>query len=253
LLTGRFIDIGAKIIIRSIKMYSRKETLKMKRRLIVMLTTITIIAALVIPVNAEGPVKQQLLVDQARITFKSFMIDKNMAWFREHMHKAKGFLIIPELLQGAWFIGGSGGRGVLVVKDNATGDWSQPVFYTLGSLTLGIQFGGEKSEIIMAVFTQKGLERLYSSSFKFGGDASIAIGPAGGGGKADIMTDFVSFVRSKGAFAGVSMEGAIVKVNGDWNELYYGKKVSPVGIVNHKLVSNPGSAELLTTIRDALK
>ena len=73
----------------------------MKRRLIVMLTTITIITALVIPVNAEEPVKQQLLVDQARITFKSFMIDQNMAWFRDHMHEAKGFLIIPELLQGA--------------------------------------------------------------------------------------------------------------------------------------------------------
>jgi len=234
-------------------MLSKKETLKMKRRLIVMLTTMTIIAALVIPVNAEGPVKQQLLVDQAAITFKSFMIDKNMAWFREHMNKAEGFLIIPELLQGAWFIGGSGGRGVLVVKDKTTGDWSQPAFYNIGSLTFGIQFGGEKSEIIMIVFTQKGLERLYSTSFAFGGDASIAVGPVGGGGKADVMTDYVSFVRSKGAFAGVSMEGAIVKANDDWNELYYGKKVSPVGIVKHKLVSNPGSAELLNTIRDAVK
>ena len=218
-----------------------------------MLTTITIIAALVIPANAEKPVKQQLLVDQARITFESFMIDQNMAWFRDHMHKAKGFLIIPELLQGAFFVGGSGGRGVLVVKDQATGDWSQPVFYTLGSGSLGIQFGLEKSEIIMAVFTQKGLDRLYSTSFKFGGDVSIAAGPVGAGAKADVMADFISFVRTKGAFAGVSMEGAVVKANDDWNELYYGKKVSPLGIVKHKLVSNPGSANLLNTIRDALK
>ena len=218
-----------------------------------MLTTITIIAALVIPVNAEKPIKQQLLVDQARITFESFMIDQNMAWFRDHMHEAKGFLIIPELLQGAFFVGGSGGRGVLVVKDQATGDWSQPVFYTLGSGSLGIQFGVEKSEIIMAVFTQKGLDRLYSYSCKLGGDASIAVGPVGGGAKYDVITDFVSFVRSKGAFAGVSLEGGVVKANDDWNELYYGKKVSPIGIVKHKLVSNPGSAELLNTIRDSLK
>jgi lipid-binding SYLF domain-containing protein len=225
----------------------------MKRRLIVILTIITIIAALVTPINAEEPVKQQLLVDQARITFKSFMIDKDMAWFREHMHKAKGFLIIPDLLQGAWFIGGSGGRGVLVVKDKTTGDWSQPAFYTIGSLSFGIQFGGEKSEIIMMVFSQKGLDRLYSSSFKFGGDATIAAGPVGGGAKADVMTDFVSFVRSKGAYAGISMEGAIVKVNDDWNQAYYGKKVSPVGIVEKKLVSNPGSAELLNTVQNAFK
>jgi lipid-binding SYLF domain-containing protein len=225
----------------------------MKSRLIVILTIITIIAAIVTPVNAEEPVKQQLLVDQARITFKSFMIDKNMAWFREHMNKAKGFLIIPDLLQGAWFIGGSGGRGVLVVKNNTTGDWSQPAFYTIGSLSFGIQFGGEKSEIIMMVFTQKGLDRLYSSSFKFGGDATIAVGPVGGGAKADIMTDFVSFVRSKGAFAGISMEGAIVKVNQDWNQAYYGKSVSPLGIVEKNLVSNPGSAELRNTIQSSFK
>ena len=225
----------------------------MKRRLIVILTIIAISAAIITPVNAEEPIKQQLLVDQARITFKSFMIDKNMAWFREHMHKAKGFLIIPELLQGAWFIGGSGGRGVLVVKDKKTGDWSQPAFYTIGSLSLGIQFGGEKSEIIMMVFTQRGLDRLYASSFKFGGDASIAAGPVGGGAKADVMTDFVSFVRSKGVFAGVSMEGAIVKANYDWNQAYYGKKVSPLGIVEKKLVSNPGSAELLNTIQSSFK
>lgn len=225
----------------------------MKRRLIVILAIITITAALIAPVNAEEPAKQQLLVDQARIIFKSFMIDKNMAWFRKHMHKAKGFLIIPELLQGAFFVGGSGGRAVLVVKDQATGDWSQPAFYTVGSVSLGIQFGGEKSEIIMMVFTQKGLDRLYSSSFKFGGDASIAVGPVGGGAKADVMTDFVSFVRSKGAFAGISMEGAIVKTNHDWNAAYYGKKVSPVGIIKHKLVSNPGSADLRNTIRDSLK
>ncbi len=225
----------------------------MKRRLIVILTITTIIATLVTPINAEEPVKQQLLVDKARITFKSFMIDKDMAWFRDHMHKAKGFLIIPDLLQGAWFVGGSGGRGVLVVKDKTTGDWSQPAFYTIGSLSFGIQFGGEKSEIIMMVFTQKGLDRLYSSSFNFGGDATIAAGPVGGGAKADVMTDFVSFVRSRGAYAGISMEGAIVKVNGDWNEAYYGKKVSPLGIAEKKLVSNPGSAELLNTVQNSLK
>jgi lipid-binding SYLF domain-containing protein len=67
------------------------------------------------------------------------------------------------------------------------------------------------------------------------------------------MTDFVSFVRSKGAFIGISMEGAIVKANHDWNQSYYGKKVSPLGIVEKKLVSNPGSAELLNTIQSSFK
>jgi lipid-binding SYLF domain-containing protein len=225
----------------------------MKRRLFVILTIITLFAAPITPTMAAEPVKQQILVDQARIIFQSFMVDKNMAWFREHMHQAKGFLIIPELLKGGWFVGGSGGRGVLVVKDEKTGDWSQPAFYTIGSVTLGIQFGGEKSEIIMVVFTRKGLESLYSSSFKFGGDVSIAAGPVGGGAKADVMADFISFVRSKGAFAGISMEGAILKANYDWNQAYYGKAASPADIFVRKSVSNPGSAELRNSIREAFK
>ncbi|MFO7555458.1 MAG: lipid-binding SYLF domain-containing protein [Desulfobacterales bacterium] len=98
---------------------------------------------------------------------------------------------------------------MLVVKDETTGDWSQPAFYTIGSVSLGIQFGGEKSEIIMGVFTEKGLKSLYSSSFKLGGDASIAAGPVGGGGKYDVITDFISFVRSKGAFSGVSWKAPL--------------------------------------------
>jgi SH3 domain-containing YSC84-like protein 1 len=225
----------------------------MKTRTIVILTVTAIIAALVTPVGAAEPSKEQLLVDQARITFQSFMIDKNMGWFRQHLPRAKGLLIIPEQLQGAWIVGASGGRGVLVVKDEKTGDWSQPAFYTIGSVSIGLQFGGEKSEIVMMVFTQKGLDKLYSSSFKFGGDASIAVGPVGGGAGADVMTDFVSFVRSMGAFAGMSLQGALVKINYDWNEAYYGQKVSPIGIIKEKLVSNPGSDGLRNAVRDAIK
>ncbi|MFO7555457.1 MAG: hypothetical protein R6W88_09660 [Desulfobacterales bacterium] len=69
----------------------------MKRRLLIVLAITTLISALIVPAMATEPVKQQMLVDQARIIFQSFMIDENMAWFRDHMHEAKGFLIIPEV------------------------------------------------------------------------------------------------------------------------------------------------------------
>jgi len=105
----------------------------------------------------------------------------------------------------------------------------------------------------MMVFTRKGLERLYSSSFKFGLDASIAAGPVGGGTKKDILADFVSFVRSKGVFAGVSMEGAVVNANHELNQIYYGKKFSPLDIIVEKTASNPGSAGLIETIGNAYK
>ena len=126
---------------------------------------------------AAEPAEQQLLVDKARVTFESFMKDKDHLWLRENLNQAKGLIIIPNLLKAGFFIGGSGGSGVLIVKDDKTGQWSQPAFYTLGAGSLGIQFGAEAAEIIMMVRTQKAVDKLFTSSFKLGGDTSIAVGP----------------------------------------------------------------------------
>jgi lipid-binding SYLF domain-containing protein len=77
---------------------------------------------------AEKPVEQQGLVDKARITFESFMAEEIMESFKEHVNEAEGFLMVPDLLKGGFFLGGSGGSGVLVGKDDKTGDWSRPAF-----------------------------------------------------------------------------------------------------------------------------
>lgn len=202
-----------------------------------------------VPAAAQEPAEQQGLVDKARITFQSFMTDQNMVWLRDNLSQAKGLLIVPELLKGGFVIGGSGGSGVLLVRDEKTGEWSQPVFYTLGSVTFGFQIGGEKSEIIMMVRTQRALETLYTSSFKLGGDTSVAAGPVGIGAKATVLTDFLSFARSKGAYAGISLEGAVIKIRDGWNQAYYGKQVRPVDIVVKGGVSNPGSDALRAAIQ----
>jgi len=207
----------------------------------------------VIPTKAEVAVEQQGLVDKARITFQSFMVDENMAWFREDLHKAKGLLIVPSLLKAGFVVGGSGGSGVLIVKDHKTGQWSQPGFYTLGSGTIGLQIGAEAAEVIMMVRTQKAVDKLLTSSFKLGGDTSIAVGPVGGGAKSNVMVDIVSYVRSKGAYAGISLEGAVIATRGKWNNAYYGKSVTPFDILVQNSVSNPGSGELRKALSNALK
>jgi lipid-binding SYLF domain-containing protein len=202
---------------------------------------------------AAEAVDQQGLVDKARITFESFMADENMDWFRENLYKAKGLLIVPELLKGGFIVGGSGGSGVLIVKDKDKHDWSQPAFYTIGSGSIGFQIGAEKSEIIMMVWTDRGLDSLYSSSFKLGGDCSVAAGPVGGGAKSNVMADIISFVRSKGIFGGVSLEGAVIKTKDEWNEKYYEKKVRPIDIIVKRTVSNAGSAQLRQAVGRAVK
>jgi lipid-binding SYLF domain-containing protein len=201
-----------------------------------------------IPSAVAEPTEQQLLVDKARVTFDNFMKDENQAWLKENLNQAKGLIIIPSLLKAGFFIWGSGGSGILIVKDDKTGQWSQPAFYTLGAGSLGIQFGAEAAEIIMMVKTRKAVDKLFTSSFKLGGDTSIAVGPVGSGVKSNIVADILSFTRTKGAYAGVSLEGSVISTKDKWNEAYYGKAVNPVDIIVKRSVSNPGSKNLLTSV-----
>ncbi len=216
-----------------------------------------IISALIVgfsmPAKAAEPIEQQGLVDQARITFQSFMADPNMAYLKDHLRETKGLLIVPSMLKAGFFVGGSGGSGVLIVKDAKTGQWSQPAFYTLGSVSFGLQFGGEAAEVVMMVRTQKAVDKLLTSSFKLGGDTSIAVGPVGGGAKSDVMADIFSFSQSKGAFAGIALDGAVISTKDKWNTAYYGKAVTPVDILVKRSVSNPGSKELRETVDKAAR
>ena len=195
--------------------------------------------------------EQQGLVDKARVTFESFMADKNQSWLQENLNQAKGLIIIPSLLKAGFVVGGSGGSGLLIVKDDKTGQWSQPAFYTLGSGTFGLQIGAEAAEIIMMVRTQKAVDRLLTSSFKLGADTSIAVGPVGAGAKTNVVADILSFSRTKGAYAGVSLEGSVFNTKDKWNEAFYGKAVSPADIIVKRSVSNPGSKALRESVAKA--
>jgi SH3 domain-containing YSC84-like protein 1 len=101
--------------------------------------------------------------------------------------------------------------------------------------------------------TQKALDALFTTEFKLGGDTSVAAGPVGIGAKGTITTDIVSFAKSKGLFAGLNLEGSMVKVSDDSNKAYYQKAASPVDIVVKKAVSNPGSDKLRQELKKVVK
>lgn len=205
------------------------------------------------PATASDQGDAQGIVDKARVTFNAFMRDNNYGWLHEHLREAKGLLIFPQVIKGGFFLGGSGGTGVLVVRNAKTGDWSEPAFYTIGSVTFGLQIGGEAAEVIMMAMSQKAIDSLFASSFKLGGDTSITLGPVGAGAKGNVTADFISFAKSKGLYAGLNLEGSVVDVRDSLNKAYYGKEVSPVEIVVEKKVSNKGSSELRTTLKKAVK
>lgn len=207
----------------------------------------------VMPAIADDTEAAQGIVDKARVTFNNFMRDENYTWLHQNMKEAKGLLIIPQVLKAGFFIGGSGGTGVLVVKDEKKGDWSQPAFYTVGSVTFGLQIGGEAAEVIMMVMSQKAIDSLLASSFKLGGDTSIALGPVGIGAKGDVTSDFISFAKSKGIYAGLNLEGSVVDVRDSLNKAYYGRAVSPMDIIVKRDVNNSSSDDLRDTIKKAVQ
>ena len=132
--------------------------------------TIILMVLLTVWIGAAGKShasEQQVLVDKARLTVESYLSDPDFAWFNNHMKGAKALLIIPQLLKGAFFVGASGGSGVLITRDDKTGNWSPPAFYTMGSASFGLQFGGQSSELILMVMTPKGVKAFLKASFKF--------------------------------------------------------------------------------------
>ena len=191
-------------------------------------------------------------VEKARFTLDSFMNDSNMGAFRDLLKDAKGVLIVPQMLKGAFVVGASGGNGVLLVRDEKTGQWTGPAFYTLGGGSFGLQIGGEASEVILLAMTDRGVNSLLANSFKLGADAGLAAGPVGVGvsaATANLSADILSFSRSKGLYGGISLDGAVVAVRGDWNDAYYGKNnVSPADILVRRDVTNPHSAALISDL-----
>ena len=195
--------------------------------------------------------EEQQLIDKAEMSLKN--LHKGNAWFRDHAKEAKAIFLVPALLRGAFIIGGAGGSGVLIVKQS-DGEWSQPVFYSMGSASVGLQIGGDVSEIVLVVRTLRGLEAFYTNDFRLGGDLSVAIGPAGVGARGGGLTgDFVSFAKSKGAYAGISLDGQGVAVSDKANKNFYGKAVRPTDILVKGAVSNPGSQSLRKTAKTLLK
>ena len=174
-----------------------------------------------------------------------------MTWFQKNLKNARALIIAPQVTRAAVLVGGSGGEAVVLSRDRDR--WAGPAFYKLGEGSVGLQVGADRSEVVILVMTEKARDALLTSSFKLGGDASIATGPVGAGASATVTTDLVSFSRSKGAFVGVSFEGAVIRPDVEANRVFYGQNVSPVDVLIRDSVRNPAAAPLQDAVRAAAR
>jgi lipid-binding SYLF domain-containing protein len=199
---------------------------------------------------AAAQTDQAKLVGEAQTTLSNFLRDPDMDWLQKNFGKAKGVLIAPTIAKAGFIIGGSGGRAVLVVRGQ-DGKFHGPAFYTLATASVGFQAGVEVSEMVTLVMTEKGLNSLLASTFKMGGDASIAAGPVGAGAKSDVVADLIAFSRSKGVYGGLNLDGTVVKVSDDYNRAYYGKEVLPPDILIRGSAHNKQGDALVGSVAKA--
>src|SRR5262249_58597507 len=117
----------------------------------------------------------------------TFLRDPDMTWLQQNFHRAKAVMIAPEIVKAGFIFGGSGGRAVVVARDPKSGKWLGPAFYTMATASVGFQAGVQVSESVTLVMTEKGFNSLLATSFKMGGDASVAAGPARRGAARDTV------------------------------------------------------------------
>jgi lipid-binding SYLF domain-containing protein len=217
-----------------------------------MLKALTLISAAFLAVSvARAPAAyaasdQTNLVERARITIDDLKKDKEFGNALDLMRRAKAVLIVPSLIKGGFFVGGEGGQGVLLARD-AEG-WTNPAFYTLASASFGLQIGLEQSEVVMLIMNDKALHAVMKNEFKVGADAGIAVVTLGANAEAATTSaagaDIVVWASSSGAYAGISIQGSIIKPHYTWNKAYYGRPESVTSIIVKRTANNPGAGPL---------
>jgi lipid-binding SYLF domain-containing protein len=162
----------------------------------------------------------------------------------EVLSNAKCILVVPDLIKGGFIIGGKHGRGVATC--HTTDGWSAPAFVSVGGGSWGLQIGVEGVDLVMLVMNDQGFQHLLSSKFELTGEGSVAAGPVGRHASAGtdwkMNTEMLTYSRSKGVFAGLTLEGAVVQQDDDSTRAIYGKNMTFRKILSGK-ASTPKSAD----------
>lgn len=167
---------------------------------------------------------------EAAETFTEIMNVKDKAIPRELLDTAEAIAVFPGVIKAAFLVGGRGGQGV--ISRRVKGGWSAPAFFNLGGGSFGPQIGAQRTDYVLLIMNPSGLDGLLKDKFELGGEASIAAGPVGREAAAStnprLDAGILSYSRSKGAFIGAALKGAVITPDNDLNVAIYGKKADEV-------------------------
>ncbi len=173
---------------------------------------------------------------------------------QEVLEKAECVIVFPSVLKAAFVVGGSYGRGAMVCRTGKDfrGPWGAPAMYALEGGSIGFQIGGQATDLVLLVMNDRGASSILDSKVKLGADASIAAGPVGRDASADtdayLRSEILSYSRSRGLFAGVSLEGSTLRPDDDATADVYGRKLSAREIVLGGEIRVPASGRHLVAV-----
>ncbi|MGD9056605.1 MAG: lipid-binding SYLF domain-containing protein [Desulfobacterales bacterium] len=225
----------------------------MKKSLIILMALAIIQTAALPAAYAAEENVPNLIVDKSRIVVEELLLkrysDEELP--RDMVRQCSGLAIFPGMLKGAFFIGGSYGKGVVLRQQD--GQWSGPAFISIGAGSLGIQFGGQSVDLILVVMGEEAMNFFLSSKFKLGADVAVAAGPVGAQASAaseiTLKGGIYSYSRSKGAFIGISLEGAGIASKEEFNKAYYKTTDNAQVILSGEVKPPEGGQRLISALQ----
>jgi len=204
--------------------------------------------AIALPVWAANKVDDEQTIRNATAVLQAMVGNKDVP--PSVLAKADCIIILPSVKKFAVGIGGSGGRGPMVCRmgKDFSGKWSPPAMYSIGGASAGFQIGGTASDYIIAVMSSTAVDKVLNSKVKVGTDVSAAAGPGASVGSAMNSADMLTYSRSSGLFAGVSLDGASLSPDSNANERLYGKPASAAEVVAGKDVKASPAGQTLVDL-----
>ncbi len=189
-------------------------------------------------------------LDQAAVVFSEVMSISDKAIPQQLLDKATCVVVVPGLKKGAFIVGAKYGKGFLSCRKKSGTGWTAPGSIRVEGGSVGFQIGGSETDVIMLVMNERGAQRLLSSKFTLGGDASVAAGPVGRTATAQtdayMTAEILSWSRSRGVFAGIALNGATLRQDLDDNQALYGKPLENKDIVSQEIAAPKAAEKLLS-------
>jgi lipid-binding SYLF domain-containing protein len=218
-------------------------------------TALATILLLTVPTFAADQTREQKRLEACGQVLKEILdIPDDIP--KDLLDKAECVIVIPSVLKFAIGIGGDFGRGAITCRSGGhfAGPWSAPALFALEGGNIGFQLGGQATDFVLLVMNPKGANSILSSKVKLGADASAAAGPKGRTAAADtdivMKAEILSYSRSKGLFAGISLEGSTLRSDGSANTKLYGHELNAKEIVRQGKVGVPASGRELVSLLD---